>query len=87
MIHGTAGAGDFFATALSPDSFNHQTGRQIALMGKCEAPSEGCRAVGNLLKVLNGRGTDLPILYALDHIINQDADPKTVFENLLGVRA
>ncbi len=83
VMRGPAGVGDFVATSFSPGSFNRETGRQIALTGECKTPSEGCRSVVSVLQLLGHDRPRLPILTALDQIINQHADSKTVFQNLL----
>ncbi|MBI5370313.1 NAD(P)-binding domain-containing protein [Candidatus Uhrbacteria bacterium] len=82
VASGTAGAGDFLATALSPDSFNRTTGLSIAKTGECTQPSEGCRAVASVISRLGKKDADLPILFSLDRIINQHESPKTAFQNL-----
>lgn len=83
VMRGSAGAGDFLATALSPDSFNRETGRKIAQTGECRTPSEGCRSVESVLTLLGAKKLQLPILFSLDQILNQHADPKTVIYHLL----
>ncbi len=83
VVMGTAGAGDFLATSLSPDSFNRETGRKIALTGTCEVLSEGCRAITSVIQLVGPSCSSCSILLSLDQIINQHADPKTVFQNLL----
>lgn len=83
VTRGPAGAGDFLATALSPGSFNRETGRQIALTGECKTLSEGCRSIISILELLGSVRPNLPILFSLDQIINQHAPVKTVFQQLL----
>lgn len=83
VIRGSSGAGDFLATAMSSSSFNRETGRKIAQTGECKTPSEGCRAIESVLALLGSARPNLPILFALDRIINQHETPNEVFQNLL----
>lgn len=83
VMAGAAGGGDFFATAMSPNSRNHEIGREIAIAGKCVKTSEGCRSVAPVLKLVNDSKKYLPFLLALDRIINKHEKPKKVFEDLL----
>lgn len=82
VVRGSAGAGDLLATSFSQDSFNRETGRQIALTGECKTPSEGCRSAPFVLQLLGAMRPDLPILYALDQVLSQHADPKRAFGHL-----
>jgi glycerol-3-phosphate dehydrogenase (NAD(P)+) len=79
---GTAGAGDFLATSMSPGSFNRETGRQIAITGECKKLSEGCRAITSVRELVGESCNAFVIFCSLDQIINQHADPKTIFQNL-----
>ena len=83
VVRGSSGAGDFLATAMSPSSFNRETGRKIAQTGECKTPSEGCRAIESVLALLGSARPNLPILFALDRIINQHEHPNDVFQTLL----
>jgi glycerol-3-phosphate dehydrogenase (NAD(P)+) len=83
IIASSAGAGDFLATAMSPDSRNRTTGQEIAQTGACQTPSEGCRSVASVITMLHGNAKQFPVLIALDNIINQHAKPGTVFQDLL----
>lgn len=79
----SAGAGDFLATSMSPDSHNRETGRNIAQTGECLKPSEGCRAITSVLTLLGAKAEAFPFLHALHLIINKHEHPKTIFYNLL----
>ncbi len=83
IMAGAAGGGDFFATAMSPNSRNRETGREIAIAGECVKTSEGCHSIAPVLKLVNDSKKHLPFLLALDRIINQHEKPKKVFEELL----
>lgn len=83
VMAGAAGGGDFFATAMSPDSRNRETGREIAIKGKCVKTSEGCHSIAPVLKLVNDSKKHLPFLLALDRIVNKHEKPKKVFENLI----
>ncbi len=82
IASGPAGAGDFLATAMSPDSRNRTTGIEIARTGRCEVPSEGCRSLPHVIALLGSKKVYCPILTALDQIINKHEEPKTIFQNL-----
>lgn len=86
VVYGSAGAGDFLATAMSPDSRNRTTGREIALTGECKEPSEGCRSVEPVLAMLGDSVGDFALLLSLDRIINKHENPKTVFQDLFAAR-
>ena len=83
IIAGAAGGGDFLATAMSPDSRNRETGREIAIAGECVKTSEGCHSIVPVLQLVNDSKQHLPFLLSLDRIINQHEKPKKVFEELL----
>ncbi len=83
VIRGSAGAGDFLATAMSPSSYNRETGRKIAETGECKTPSEGCRAIESVINLLGSVRPNLPILFALDRIINKHEHPNDVFQTVL----
>lgn len=82
-IEATAGAGDFLATAMSPDSRNRTAGREIAQRGTCTIESEGCRSLPFILSLLGERASEYFFLSALDRIVVLHEDPKTVFKQLL----
>ncbi|MBI4714317.1 hypothetical protein HY771_04000 [Candidatus Uhrbacteria bacterium] len=82
IMAGPAGGGDFFATAMSPDSRNRETGREIAIAGECVKTSEGCRSIASVLELVNDSKQHLPFLLSLDRIINKHEKPKKVFEDL-----
>lgn len=82
IISSSAGAGDFLATAMSPNSRNRTAGREIALTGLCQIPSEGCRSISSLIALLNHTIDQFPILSALNQIINQHDKAVTVFNHL-----
>lgn len=86
IVHGSAGAGDFLATAMSPNSRNRETGREIAMNGMCQNPSEGCRSIPSVLALLRENVHQFPFLLSLDRIINQHENPKAVFQDLLAAR-
>jgi glycerol-3-phosphate dehydrogenase (NAD(P)+) len=83
VIYCSAGAGDFLATAMSPDSRNRTTGREIATTGACKELSEGCRAVESISAMLGGDVSRFELLVSLDQIINKHENAKPIFQNLL----
>ncbi len=82
-IESTAGAGDFLATAMSPDSRNRTAGREIAERGTCTIESEGCRSLPFILSLLGDRASEFFFLRALDRIVVLHEDPAFVFKQLL----
>ncbi len=82
VVDGSAGAGDFLATAMSPDSRNRETGREIAVSGSCKIPSEGCHSVPSVLALAKGQLDRLPFLCALDRIITKHENANDVFQDL-----
>jgi glycerol-3-phosphate dehydrogenase (NAD(P)+) len=62
IILGTAGVGDFVATASSPDSQNRQIGVEIGIAGICSKRGEGLSSVPPLLKRLGSSATSFPLL-------------------------
>lgn len=84
LVLGSAGAGDFLATALSPDSHNTQAGREIALSGTCKIPSEGCRAIPLVRALLKEHAGRFAFLLSLERIVVGQEDPKAVFQDVWG---
>lgn len=82
VMVGAAGGGDFFATAMSPNSRNREIGREIAIKGECQKTSEGCHSIAPVLKLINDSKKHLPFLLALDRIINKHEKPKKFFKDL-----
>lgn len=78
-----AGAGDFLATAMSPDSRNREAGRQIARTGTCTSPGEGCKTLPFLLRRLGNKSKRFPILEVLRRIVIGGEDAQEAFEDLL----
>lgn len=86
MVDGPAGAGDFLATAMSPDSRNREAGREIARSGSCASPGEGCRSISSVLTLVGARLDRLPFLRALDRILNAHENSSAVFQDLFAAR-
>lgn len=80
---GTAGAGDFIATAFSPYSKNREFGHRIVKTGQCDLTSEGCVSLPALVGLLGKKTGSFPILSAVNRILTARSDAKTVFEQLL----
>lgn len=79
----SAGAGDFLATSMSPDSRNRETGREIARTGACTTPSEGCRAIQAVKERLRQPLDAYPFLQTLDRIVNEQHAPAEAFHELI----
>ena len=86
VASGSAGAGDFLGTAMSPDSRNRQTGREIAKNWTCAVQSEGCLSIPSVLALLQDDVSRFPFLLSLDRIINKHEDSKAVFQDLFAAR-
>jgi glycerol-3-phosphate dehydrogenase (NAD(P)+) len=71
---GTAGIGDFIATAWSASSQNHQIGVEIAVTGTCATRGEGLASVTPLLKRLGSAAGSFPLL-ALIAKVGIDCSP------------
>ena len=54
IVLGTAGIGDFIATAWSSSSQNHQIGVEIGIAGICSKRGEGLSSISALIKRLGG---------------------------------
>ncbi len=83
LVAGSAGAGDFLATAMSPDSHNRTAGIEIAKTGRCITTNEGCRSLPPIIALLNNQLDQFPLLFALDQIVNQHAAAAAIFHGLL----
>ncbi len=86
VVAHSAGAGDFLATAMSPDSRNRTAGHEIALTGSCQTPSEGCRSLPLLLTHLGNHAESFPILHAIDSILTQGVSAQVAFDELFASR-
>lgn len=78
-----AGVGDFIATSFSEHSSNRSFGYSVAQQGYIDRKGEGIVALGSLEKKL-GRYTseELPVLYALSKVLNDNIPSKEIFEHL-----
>ncbi len=74
ILSGTAGVGDFIATAWSARSQNHQIGAEIAVTGTCSTRGEGLMSVTPLLKRLGSAAESFPLL-ALIAKVGRDCSP------------
>lgn len=83
IISGPVGTGDLIATGMSPDSHNRMAGLEIARTGVVSTPSEGCRSLRAVSKMLDKSLADLPILQALRHVVIKGDSAKNVFSDLL----
>jgi glycerol-3-phosphate dehydrogenase len=87
---GLAGIGDLIVTATSAHSRNNRAGR---LIGQGRAPSEAVREVGMVVEGMNALpaaialsrryGVELPIIEAVDRVVNEGAAPSEVVKSLM----
>lgn len=88
---GLAGMGDLIVTATSKHSRNNRCGY---LIGQGYEPSEAVKAIGMVVEGINALPAamelsekyevEMPIVAAVDAIINRRADPKNVVRELMG---
>ena len=78
-----AGLGDLIATGSSKYSSNHAFGRSLVVDVHSERKGEGCTALPSLLKLLGPQTVkSVPILSALERIIQKKKNAKEEFEKL-----
>jgi glycerol-3-phosphate dehydrogenase (NAD(P)+) len=87
---GLAGIGDLIVTATSMHSRNNRCGM---LLGQGIAPAEAVRQVGMVVEGINALpaamrmkdhyGVELPIVEAVNAIVNENADPMTTVRALM----
>jgi len=73
-----AGVGDLVSTGFSTHSRNRKVGYKIASGELCSKDSEGAISLQYIVKLLKGNLEKLPLLNAIDKIINEDQDPKLI---------
>jgi glycerol-3-phosphate cytidylyltransferase len=88
---GLAGMGDLIVTATSKHSRNN---RCVFLIGQGYEPREAVRQVGMVVEGINAipaamalskkNGIEMPIISAVDKIVNYGADPKAAVRELMG---
>lgn len=88
---GLAGMGDLIVTATSVHSRNNRCGN---LIGQGVAPTDAIKQVGMVVEGINAipaalrlskeYGVEMPIVDAVDAIINHSADPSETVKNLMG---
>jgi glycerol-3-phosphate dehydrogenase (NAD(P)+) len=88
---GLAGIGDLIVTATSLHSRNNRCGM---LLGQGVAPAEAVKQVGMVVEGINALpaamrlketyGVELPIVEAVNAIVNQGADPMATVRGLMG---
>ena len=88
---GLAGMGDLIVTATSKHSRNNRCGY---LIGQGYRPSQAIKQVGMVVEGINAipaalglakkYSVDLPIIEAVDCVINHNGDPKEAVKNLMG---
>ncbi len=87
---GLAGIGDLIVTATSVHSRNNRCGM---LIGEGVAPSEAVKQVGMVVEGINAlpaamrlakiHGVDMPIVEAINAVVNEGADPKQTVRELM----
>ena len=77
---GVSGIGDFAATASSKFSQNRKVGEEIFNKGKSSIKSEGLISLPSLIKMLNQKTKELPLLSLAEKILIKNKDPKIEIE-------
>lgn len=85
VVAGSAGVGDFLATAMSPSSRNRTTGEEIGRTETCKSPSEGCRSLPRVLALLGEDAARFPLLLALDRVVTRHEPARETFEKLFAL--
>ncbi|HTP56914.1 MAG TPA: hypothetical protein VMJ72_01400 [Candidatus Paceibacterota bacterium] len=85
IVLSVAGVGDLAATGLSPDSKNRTAGLELARTGVTGIRCEGIVSLP-LVRQLIGNRERLPLLDALDEIVSQRRDARSVLRSLVEVR-
>lgn len=88
---GLAGMGDLIVTATSRHSRNNRCG---FLIGQGYSPEDAVKQVGMVVEGINAipaamklskdNGVEMPIVFAVNDIINNGCDPKSVVRDLMG---
>ena len=88
---GLAGIGDLIVTATSDHSRNNRCGM---LLGQGVAPQEAIKQIGMVVEGINALpaamrlkekyNVELPIMEAVNAVVNQGADPKATVKQLMG---
>ena len=88
---GLAGMGDLIVTATSEHSRNNRCGK---LLGQGMAPAEAVKAVGMVVEGINALPAavklaeryqvELPIVMAVNAVVNESADPRETVARLMG---
>lgn len=81
-ILGPAGLGDFIATGFSQYSNNRSVGETLVKEGLCKKDSGGKVSIESLEVLVEEYLCDLPILSALNQIVNKQSSAKEEYENL-----
>lgn len=81
--YGPSGLGDLIATGFSPDSKNHQAGRELALTGKCDNPGEGLISLPQLIQLIGEETAEqLPLLSAIKRFALDGENVKETLQSL-----
>ena len=90
-FYGLAGIGDLIVTATSVHSRNNKVG---FLIGQGEKPEEAIKSIGMVVEGVNALPAamklakqyqiEMPITFAVNEIINQNANPSEIVEKLMG---
>lgn len=88
---GLAGIGDLIVTATSSHSRNNRAGM---LIGEGKTPEEALKEVGMVVEGVNALpaairlcekyGMEMPLIRAVQQVIQEGADPKEIVQNLMG---
>lgn len=80
-VMGIAGLGDLVATGTSPHSGNYTVGRELARGEAPSRPCEGLHVLPCIIKRIPELTSSMPILKAIDDMVNKRAHPHECFAN------
>jgi glycerol-3-phosphate dehydrogenase (NAD(P)+) len=78
-----AGLGDLTATGYSKYSKNHAMGEELVKTGKCSETSEGYISISSITFLLGEKTKNFSLLLTLSHVILEQKDCKSTFENFI----
>lgn len=81
IIYGPAGLGDLMATGCSPYSSNHKVGEEVVKTGQYLV-SEGSKSLPIIIDLINANKEGFKILFALNKVLLEKQDAKTIFGQL-----
>ena len=79
---GASGIGDFLATGFGATSRNRKMGEDMAKHGRIEYKAESFYSIAPLAKLMRKHSSTLPLLFALEAVMNRKKSAVKIFSNL-----